>query len=276
MSFHAHVNENYLARYFNGSSVEETNIYLLAEEHESAACEGLHGKLISLLAEHLPVTVLVEGKTSMQEAMLSKSRMKELTYIDPSIHEDHLCFRGWDIDPSSLSEQKMILLDLMKQQTVLYRQFADLDATLKSSIANIKPIFPNYPDIPHEAFFKLPKDTLASFMENMRKVHETTLAEKALGEQINEISEKISSTDKSLIEGNFPKRTAAMVATLQKINTMRQEGTLSGKVVLIAGKGHLQTLKKDEGNAAFDLSPLYEELKHHKASILTPKIITDV
>jgi hypothetical protein len=271
--------DDYKILFFNTDSIDQADTLLVADHHSSLQTQKLFGDLVSSIAENKIVSVFVENIISMRELQTDKKRLKLITQIADSVKDEHLKFYGWDADLQELSDLKrkhMVLseslLRLITQKEEASEQFNTLENSLKS-------IFPNFPTISEEEFSTLSEPERISLVINVKKYEVLFFRIQDLEEQLTSTEKEHSETNTLLEEGirrTFPTRTSAMVETLQKIRNLRIEKNFTDKAIFQGGKAHLETLQKDIGKQEYDLTSLYQELQHHKAAILIPKIIMGI
>jgi DnaJ domain len=287
--------DKYKILYFNIDSLDQADTLLFAENHSSKECEKLNGDFISSIARSHIVSVFVEGVNSMKELQFRfvegisslddmitlknlNERLKSRTCIDSAIKDENLIFYGWDaIDEElSLANKKknsifICLLGIDEQKNETEDKIGVLTNAQKT-------IIPDYPTFDLNTFCRLPEIDYETFLNNCNELICLKNNLKGLKEKLAQLEDQYLHATKQLeilVTQHFPKRTNAMTGTLQKIRNMSMEGVLTGKAVFVAGLGHLETLEKDKDKIEYDLSPLYQELQHHKAAILIPHTIED-
>ena len=98
--------------------------------------------------------------------------------------------------------------------------------------------------------------------------------QKKISEYITKLNQREEEW-RTVLASTFPNRTAAMIQTLKKIGGFTSQlGWSHPKIVLISGMAHLEWFNNRMGsrllNENCSLMGLYEQLQHHRASILLP------
>lgn len=265
------IQADFHVRLFNSDSVEEAEIYLIAEAHKDTACQALKGKVVSLIANRGPILLFVEGITSMKPLMTDKRTLKDMACIETTVKDENVEFYGWDMDDEELLQKGSRVCLLQTKADSLKEDIDKLSSSIQTVENGIRQRVPNFLDETFDPapMFALAQDDLTNIMKNVELLTGMEKDKLALHKQLDLLHAEIIKEREILSNDFFPRRTEAMVKTIQKIYELKHPQ----KVILIAGLSHLKTLSINEGNPAYDLSPLYRELQRHKACILLPKML---
>ncbi len=262
---------------FNIDSLDQADTILFAESHRSEECKKLNGDSMSSMAKNQILSVFLEGVRSMLELKFSdKKKLKRDLYIDASVPDENVTFYGCDKIDDELYQAERKKGSLTQHLIQLNDVIEQTNTVLVETENAQKVILPAYPTIDYNLFLGLSDSDAASVLKNQKKIEDLTHLLVSLEQESDQISSELSQATiqlEALVIRHHPVRTKAMAETLQKIAQLRLEGTFSSKAAFNVGKAHLVTLEKDKDKKECDLSPLYQELQHHKAAILIPKII---
>ena len=260
--------DQYETTFFSpNTTLENIELFLIAENSNHSRSIRMNGNLISNIGRSQPVRLFVGGIPSWR---LSELRFEIFSKkeINPSSCD---AVFGWDLDYPTLEAigHTEATREGLSQKLLL----------TKERIAKLEKM-----DQKYESDLKKTQEKARESLEKGQvKTYQTytsliTTLQKQIHNNQNEISfsmelkaklerelAKPVATDESIKEGFF-KQTLAIVETLKKL---RSHGS-SQKTVLIADILHFYNLSEFK---ELDLTLLYEELNHHKAAILVPKIL---
>lgn len=235
-----------------GLNLEEIDCFLLGEEHEVPQLWELNGAFIQAVSDLHPI-VYKEGISSMEELTLSE---KEKYCQKLKLPSSTKIF-GWDASDEvrglSIAGAGLVELNLAATRKKIEESLKDIEE-YKATIRDMNSL-----KIPvGYAAANMCRTAIEKSTELIELLHKQERFLKMYFDKgIKEIRNSIRST--------FPDRTKAMVATLKKL------GGTTSKVFFIAGVFHLRSSPICSG-AGYDLNSMYEELIHHKAAILIPKL----
>ena len=276
-----------ISRKFNVRTLEEVNLFCLAEIHNSLQCRLDQSKLINFLTwRGFIVLLLVEGWPSMktfneeEKDSLIEQRLWNLA------SKNKIYGLGWD-DQEQLDALKAKIDQEYEEQNDKLEEHERhaLQKAMKCLPKNMLPTEEEFSEIEkqslsfHEIFNATMKAIEIKISPNLSQL--SAVAQKnylsiyGLDMKLCEFYANIEETKRvreaAAIEQTFPIRTLAMTNTLKKIDHFLSNlGFRHIKVVLTGGARHLESNEGDLKKVETDLNVLYEELNNHKAVILLP------
>jgi len=250
------------------TGLEDVNIFLLGENHDSQECKELNGNFISKMARNEQITVFIEG-SPFSSPFAHPEKYKPEKYIDPCCS---VVFYGWDVSSEIMSTignppriQRLVVEGLRGVYLTMRKLMKEMIKCKESQAKLEKAICNSSNKIEEEKFSKMlddKKDRAKLIAIKFRELQESEIKlEKEIG---------IGVASPESVRETFPARTKAMVTTLQQL---RSERCIEGKIFFIAGAAHLKTPETDVAIEEYNLESLHEELLQHKAAILIPKMI---
>ena len=278
------LDSNYTLLFFNVQSVEEADTELYAESHESQKCRALFAKRVAEAAQNGAVRIYVEGSPFEGKLKYSESFYKKVLQIDGLTHDANISLFGWDYmgTPEATQannkavEAEIALRALQQEKEFLVKE----EVSTESLIASKMGIAPSSESSTEERekycakIMNLNDSDRAYVLENFKKCNQ-------LGDELANLQGKIEGAEEQrsicmndlqdVIERDFPLRTFAMRATLKKLRKLRKSGEYTDKAIFQAGENHLNTSENNRNKPEYDLTPLYNELRKHRAVILIPR-----
>lgn len=253
-----------------GVPLEDIEVFCFGEKHSSESCKQLNGESITQIVGTAKAALFVEGSPSFSSFRFPDELKKE-QYIPPSCLLDLF---GWDASHeiiesmgNSLGVQEALIHSINDLRVhILNFELKKLDAEKRTI---------NWKRRTLDAFHARDKIT---FDQYTQAIKDEKILMTAYEKSIEEMKMCKCDYEKELAKGlptkeslrrTFPDRTRAMVATLQ---CLRSERKYEGKAIFIAGADHLDMSQTD--GEEYNLQTLYDELAHHKAIVLVPKMIS--
>lgn len=260
---------------FNIQSPKEASLYLLGEIHTDSFCLNTQAELIHFLASQGPVIILFERLPAGE--ILSHSRKKAFFENRRLNLKDDISVAGWDVSDrliNSIGTSPLYLEEIVKNVLHGENQSIKLFTAINKIAPGVLKNRLEADNIDVEIF-------LNSEFQVCRQVTEWIETLGKTNDFISYWMKKFVLAKKNPFRPaqctkTFPLRTAAMVSTLQQLDSIKRRlNVTEAKVVLIAGSFHLKTDREDFHDHHYDITPLYKELLNHKSIIYIPTHIWD-
>jgi len=237
-------------KYVEGAGA--SRVFCLGEIHGNSQVQMENGAFISRLAQVYKIALFVEGKAHevSEEAQIF---FKEYLQIDPSITGNVSIF-GWDID-SEKDPTWLRFTELSKTQEEVDEQTRACERQL---CLEIDQLVHTHLDAATRPYLELLEEVLSSNFD--KKIFFQEQLKILVRKQIDLIEQQQLCSREM-----YPRRTAAMCNTLDKITSLL--GTMD-LFVIVAGAGHFRL--NHEGDENFELYSFYEKLSASPAMVLLP------